>query len=153
MITRWALNNSMLVLILVLLYFFRGNLLGDVAGPGVDPGFPLPAPQAGPAGPAGFEPGVPPTRSSPAEEELVDFVSFVLDDLRARVAFGALGIASDLEADHRAEPFHVPGGDRVPWVIGEPWVPDGGDLGVLHEPLRQQSGVVLSALQAHRKGP
>jgi hypothetical protein len=77
------LSLGSILLLLVLLWFFRGNLLGD---PGGQVGVPMPLPGEAPgpfgpgAGPGGFEPGG--AAASPEEERTVDFVSFVLDDLQ-----------------------------------------------------------------------
>lgn len=70
-----------LLLLLALAYFFGPGIL-SVLGPGIETGpAPTPSPRQTPEryAPA---PGAPPAQADPQEEQLVDFVSFVIDDLQ-----------------------------------------------------------------------
>jgi predicted metalloprotease len=73
-----------LLLLLLLLFLFRGNLLGDVGGGQVGVPTPLPGEAGSPfePGPGVGGSGFDPATASPEEERTVDFVSFVLDDLQ-----------------------------------------------------------------------
>ncbi len=66
------LSLGSIVILLILLFFFRDEMLQILSAPG-GVGVGLPETQAS---------GGPPAASSPAEERMVDFVSFVLDDLQ-----------------------------------------------------------------------
>lgn len=70
-----------LLLLLLLLFVFRGDLLEVLDGAGLDGGGA--GVPGGASDPFGVGPGAGPVASSPDEEEQVDFVSFVLDDLQA----------------------------------------------------------------------
>lgn len=71
--------GSVLVL-LVLFFLFRGDLLQILGGAGAGTQVPMPLPGPG-RGPGGAPGGTP--SGSAEEERMVDFVSFVLDDLQA----------------------------------------------------------------------
>jgi uncharacterized protein len=77
-----TMSLGSLLLLLAIAYFFGPGLLSAL-GPAIETGpAPTPSPRTMPEryAPA---PGAPPVQADPEEEQLVDFVSFVIDDLQA----------------------------------------------------------------------
>ena len=79
-----TMSLGSLLLLLAIAYFFGPGLL-SILGPGIETG-PAPKPTQRTA-PERYRPapapGAPPVQADPQEEQLVDFVSFVIDDLQA----------------------------------------------------------------------